>query len=240
VIRSLRGAALALAVLCRLSSPAAAQVGHAPGSSPYQDIQKGHSVTFTGGWFGGSGGRFGIAPHGGPTYGLRYDLRAGSTIQFGLGAARGELDRLIVDPFVELANRTTGPVTQTVTFAELNIQFNVTGGKSWHRIAPFAGSGFGITFPSGTSADTSGFELGHKVYLAPFAGFRLFITDHLHLRAEARGVFWKLKYPSSFETEPVLEPGTDESPNAVITDGRVSEWVATPWLQAGLGYSFRF
>jgi hypothetical protein len=240
VIRFLRVAALALAVLCRLASPATAQVGHAPESSPFRDIRKGHALTVTSGWFGGSGGRFAIAPHGGPTYGLRYDVRAGSTIQFGLGVARGELDRQIVNPFVELVNRTTGPVDQTVTFAELNIQFNVTGGKSWHRIAPFAGSGFGLTFPSGTAADTSGFELGHKIYLAPFAGFRLFLTEHLHLRAEARGTFWKLKYPTSFEDEPVLEPGTDESPNAVISDGRVSEWVASPWLQAGFGYSFSY
>ena len=51
-------------------------------------------------------------------------------------------------------------------------------------------------------------------------------------------MFWKIKYPSSFQQEPPLEPGTVDSPNAVISDGRVSEWSATPWLQVGLGYSF--
>jgi hypothetical protein len=221
------------------ASPVFAQVGHPPQSSPYRDIPKGHAVTATFGQFGGSGGRFGIGPHDGKVYGLRYDLRTGSTLQLGLGFARGTLQRLIVNPFVELANRVSGPVDQTVTFAEANLQFNLTGGKSWHRLAPFIGSGVGLTFPSGTPADTSGFELGKKVYLAPFAGVRIFVTDRLSLRGEARVVFYKLKYPSTFQDEPVLEPGNPpDNSNAVITDGNTSEWTTSSWLLVGLSYSF--
>jgi hypothetical protein len=215
-----------------------AQVGHPPQSSPYRDIPKGHSVTATFGQFGGSGGRFGIGPHDGKVYGLRYDVRTGSTVQFGLGFARGTLQRLIVNPFVALADRVSGPVDQTVTFVETNLQFNLTGGKTWHRLAPFVGSGVGLTFPSGTPADTSGFALGKKIYLAPFAGVRIFATDRLSLRGEARVVFYKLKYPASFEAEPPLEPGTAGNSNAVITDGNTSEWTTSSWLLVGLGYSF--
>jgi hypothetical protein len=227
-------------LLSALVAPAAAQVGHRPESSPYRDIPQGHTVTPIFGQFGGSGGRFEIAPHDGQVYGLRYDIRTGSPIQLGLGVMRGTLTRLIVDPFVQLANRVSGPVDQTVTFAEANLQLNITGGKSWHRVAPFVGSGVGLTFPSGTPADTSGFELGKKVYLAPFVGVRLFVTDRLSLRGEARAVFMKLKYPTSFEQEPPLEPGTPSNPNAVITDGRVSEWATSSLLAVGLGYSFSF
>jgi hypothetical protein len=234
--RSVAGALVALLVFC---SPVAAQVGHRPESSPYRDIRKGHSFTPTFGQFGGSGGKFGIAPHDGQTYGFRYDLRSGSTFQVGLGFARGDLERLIVDPFVELVNRVSGPVKQTVTFAELNLQFNLTGGKTWHRLAPFVGTGLGLTFPSGTPADTSRFELGHKFYFAPNAGFRFFLTDRVHLRGEARAVFWKLKYPTTFTQEPPLQPGNPPTnSNAVITDGNTSEWATSSWLQVGLGYSF--
>ena len=67
-----------------------------------------------------------------------------------------------MDPFVVLEDRVRGPVDQTVSFAELNLQFNLTGGKTWHRLAPFMGVGGGLTFPSGTAADTSGFELGQQ------------------------------------------------------------------------------
>ena len=144
-----------------------------------------------------------------------------------------------MDPFVELANRTSGPVDQSVTFAEANLQLNLTGGKTWHRLAPFVGSGFGVAFAGSTPADTSGFKLGRKIYLAPYAGLRIFATDRLSLRGEARAVFWKLKYPPSFEREPALEPGDPpDNSNAVITDGRVSEWSTSSWLLVGLGYSF--
>ena len=221
-----------------LAPPALAQVGHKPESSPYRDIRKGHTITALYGHFGGNGGRFGIAPHDRPVYGLHYDLRSGSTIQVGLGVARGKLQRLIVNPFVELANRVSGPVKQTVTFAEFDLQLNLTGGKTWHRLAPFVGAGAGLTFPSGTAADTSGFKLGHKFYFAPSAGVRIFLTDRLHLRGEARTIFWKLKYPTSFTQEPPLEPGTTDNPNAVITDGNTSEWTTSSWLQVGLGYTF--
>ena len=235
-MRSLYSLAIA-ATLVIVARGAAAQVGHAPGHSPYHDIHKGHSITATFGHIGGDGGRFGIAPHSGNTYGIRYDIRAGSAVQMGLGFSRASLERLIVNPFVVLANRTTGPVDQTVSFAEVNILLNLTGGKSWHRLAPFIGGSLGLSFPSGTPADTSGFEFGHRFFLSPNVGTRIFITDRLHLRAEARATFWKIKYPVSFQQEPTEEPGTTDHPNAVISDGRVSEWTASPWLQVGIGFS---
>jgi hypothetical protein len=219
---------------------AAAQVGHPPGASPYHDIRKGHSFTAIYGQFGGDGGSLGVGPHDGPTYGFRYDVRTGSTIQIGFGYSYAELQRLIVDPFVELANRVSGPVDQNVSMAEINLQFNMTGTKTWHRVAPFLGGGLGLTFPSSTPQDTSRFEFGHKFYLAPFAGIRLFVTDHLSLRGEARSVFWKLKYPTTFTIEPPLQPGTPDHPNAVIINGDLSEWDSSSWLLVGLGYSFSF
>lgn len=233
---SFRVTRVAVASTLVLLSPvlAVAQVGHPPGRSPYHDIPKGHTVTGFAGLFGGTGGRFAIAPHDGPVFGLRYDIRTASALQMGLLFARGNLERMIVDPFVEVENRVSGPVDQKVTFVELDLQLNLTGGKTWHRLAPFVGVGGGLTFPSETAADTSGFDLGHKIYLAPHAGFRFFLTDRLHLRADARVLFWKLNYPASFTQESTVDP--DRPP--VIDDGRVSEWTTSSWLQAGLGFSF--
>lgn len=228
----------ALAALL-LAAPASAQVGHRPSDSPYRDVYKGHTVTGFGGYIGGGGGEFGIAPHKGAVYGVRYDIRTASALQFGLQIAQANLERLIVDPFVELENRVSGPVDQRVSLVEAQMQLNLTGGKSWRRLAPFVSLGVGLALASGTEADTSGFDFGNKVYFAPGAGFRLFVTPRLHLRADARVAFWKLKYPTSFTQEPPLEPGNppDDS-NAVITDGRVSEWSTAPALHLGLGYSF--
>jgi hypothetical protein len=237
--RSLAGLGMRVGIFCALAVyPAFAQVGYQPGKSPFRDIRKGHTLTALGGYLGGSGGQFNIGPHKGGVFGGRYDLRTGSTIQLGLGISHGTLDRFIVDPFVLLVNRRSGPVNQSLTLADISVQFNVTGGKSWNRIAPFLAAGVGLAFAGGTPADTSQYEFGRKFYLAPSAGFRFFLTDRLHLRGEARAVFWKLNYPTTFQSEPPEEPGTPENPNAVIVGDNLSEWTASPWLHVGLGYSF--
>jgi hypothetical protein len=232
--------AAAIGVIAVLASPAAsrAQVGHPPQSSPYRDIRKGHTLTALAGYFGGDGGQFNIGPHKGNVFGGRYDIRTGSTIQLGLGIARGSLERFIVDPFVALANRRSGPVKQSVTFAELDLQLNLTGGKSWNRIAPYVSAGAGLAMAGDTPADTSRYDFGRKFYFAPAIGTRVFLADRLHLRAEARLTFWKLNYPTTFQQEPVAEPGTPEDPNAVIPGNKLTEWTATPWFQVGVGYAF--
>jgi hypothetical protein len=129
-------------------------------------------------------------------------------------------------------------VKQSLTLADIGIQFNVTGGKSWNRLAPFIAAGVGLAFAGDTPADTSQYDFGRKFYVAPSIGTRFFLSDRLHVRAEARAVFWKLNYPTTFQAEPVEEPGTLEDPNAVIPGDNLSEWTAGPWLQIGVGYAF--
>lgn len=225
-------------ILAAVPATLLAQVGYPPGKSPYRDIPAGHSFTPLFGYVGGGGGPLKIGPHGGAVYGARYDVRADRTLGFGVSVATGQLDRLIVNPFVKLANRTTGPVQQRTTFADLTVQFNLTGGKSWHGLAPYTGLTGGLAFGASTPQDTSGYQFGHRFYVAPQLGTRLFLTSHLHLRADVRGVFWKLAYPATFAQEPVEEPGTVDSPNAVLPDGKLSDWTLTPWFQVGIGYVF--
>ncbi len=69
-------------------------------------------------------------------------------------------------------------------------------------------------------------------------GFEFFLSDRIHFRGEVRAIFWKLDYPTTFQQEPVEEPGTIDDRNAVITDNDLSEWTSSPWVQLGFGYSF--
>lgn len=227
-----------LALCSVLASAGAAQVGHPPDASPYRDILKGHSVTALFGRMGGSGGKFGVGAQDGNVYGFRYDIRTAGAVQFGLTLAQGDLQRLIVDPFVQVARRTTGPVPQRVRFVDLSIQLNLTGGKSWHRLAPYTGVSAGVAFGDKTAADTSGYTFGNKFYFAPQIGTRFFLTDRLQLRADVRALFWRINYPTSFTLEPALDPGTTTEPHAVIIDDHLNEWTLSPWLEVGLGYSF--
>jgi hypothetical protein len=207
-----RSVTLTVTLALALLAPGAllAQVGHPPGKSPYRDIRKGHTFTPFAAFFAGDGGRFGVAPHDGWVYGFRYDIRTGSTIQMGLLLGHGQMERRILDSLVA-GGQVTGTVDQSTTFVEADLQLNLTGGKTWHRLAPFIGAGIGLAW---AEEPDRGFELGTRFTFAPHAGLRLFVTDRIHLRGDARVLFWKLNYPNS------------------------SEWDTSGWYQAGLGFGF--
>jgi hypothetical protein len=236
----MRVISLSFLLLATTAAAAAAQVGHPPDQSPYSDIAAGHSITPLVTFVGGDGGPLGLGPHNGVTVGGRYDLRVNYTLGFALTVTQGNMDRLIVNPFVKLVNRTTGPVQQKVTFADLTAQFNVTGGKAWHRLAPFVGIAGGMAFARSTPADTSGYDFGNRFYVAPQIGTRYFVARNVVLRIDARAIFWRLRYPDAFAFEPVEEPGTADQSNAVRPDGNLTDWTVTPQLQVGLGYVFRW
>jgi hypothetical protein len=229
-----------LAALLVAAQPLTAQVGHPPGASPYRDIRYGKSVTLLYGDIGGDGGKLGIGPHDGPAYGARFDIRISAPLQLGVSLAQANLERLIVDADDSVATRVKGPVDQELTMIELALQLNLTGRKTWHRLAPYLTGAAGYASATDTPADTSGYKFGSKFYLAPGFGVRLFVTDRLHLRAEARQLFWKLHYPSSYLDEPADQPGSNppDDSNAVIQDGKRDQWTGGRELRIGLGFTF--
>jgi hypothetical protein len=229
---------LVLGLLAAAFQDGRAQVGHSPAGSPYRDVIRGSSFSLLFGHLGGDGGELRIGPHGGNTYGVRYDFRMSGFIQGGFSAAYMDLERLVIDADDSVATRVSGPVEQNIVMVEAALQFNITGGKTWHNIQPFFTGGIGYNFSSTTESDTSGFDFGKRFSISPGVGLRYYLGDRLHIRLEARRHFWKLKYPSSFEQEPADQPGDSENSNAVITNGKLDEWVSGWWTFGGIGFSF--
>jgi hypothetical protein len=224
------------------AAPLSAQVGHPPDQSPYRDIVRGKSITVMYGEIGGNGGTIGVGPHDGPSYGIRFDIRMGTPIQLGFAVAHAELQRLIVSADDSVHDRVDGPVDQNITMIEAALQFNLTGKKTWHRLAPFLGASLGYVWGSElppSQPDSSGYKFGSKFYFAPGGGLRTFLGQSLHLRLEARGLVWKLSYPSSYTVEPAAEPSFDpKKPNAVLGFRGTTEWPWSGELRAGLGFNF--
>ena len=229
-MRLSRLSALALLLLVR---SAGAQVGHDPAHSPYWTLRYGQFLGATTGYFNGSGGQLGAAPHQGPTFGLRYDFLGAGTVTVGLAGSYGDLKRFIVNPHQPIATALTGPVKQHGTFVEGILQFNLTGGKTWHRIAPFVSTGVGLVIFSNTPADTSGFKLHSRATLTPGIGARLFLTERMFLRVEARSMFWSISYPASYSATPSSDP---TKPAVLQSPGK--EWTGTGWYSIGLSYAF--
>jgi len=219
----MRSVVLSGVLLAAVVTAGQAQVGYEPRKSPYRDITKGKSVTFLVGYFGGNGGSLGLGPQNGMTVGGRFDIRVGGTIQLGFGFSVGDLERLIIRPNPDTIPglETIGPVPQQVLMFDFTAQVNLTGAKSWKRLAPYFSATVGLALGEDSPLNTGDFVFGNKIYLTPGFGTRVMLSQTFHLRLEARAQFWKLGYP------PTLTVGN--------TPG---QWVVSPWLQAGLGVSF--
>jgi len=229
----MRFRAFSLLASLLVARSAAAQVGHDPTQSPYRTLRYGQFVGGSVGYFNGVGGQIGAAPHQGMTVGLRYDFLAAGTITVGIQASYGSLDRFIIDPTKPIETAQTGPVKQSVTVAEGILQFNLTGGKTWNRIAPFVSGGFGLVLAGSTPQDTTDFKFRTKLAITPGIGARVFLSDRLFLRVEARSAFWQISYPQAFRAPPSSDPSKPP-----VVSGGAKEWVTNGWYSVGLSYAF--
>ena len=121
-------------------------------------------------------------------YGFRYDLRTGSTIQIGLGFARADLQRLIVDPFDSTgqpARLGPGGPDGHVRRGEPPVQpdrrqdLAPAGALRRRRRRPHLSQRHAPATPAGSSSAT-------RSTSRRCAGVRIFVTDRLSLRGEAR------------------------------------------------------
>lgn len=216
-----------------LAPAAVAQVGHDPSSSPYRTLRYGQFVGLTGGYFRGDGGQIGVAPHNGATVGLRYDFLGSGTISIGLAATYARLERFIVDKNKPIATGKTGPFAQNTMLFEGILQFNLTGGKTWHGIGPYVSAGVGVALADRTPADTSTFKFRLKGVLTPGLGARVFLSERLFLRLEARTTFWQISYPAIYRSPPASDPSKPP-----VISGPGKEWVTNSWYTVGLSYAF--
>jgi hypothetical protein len=214
-----------------------AQVGHDPGASPYRDIplHSGPAIFF--GHLSGDRGSAGAGTSNATTYGARYELPAGHALQFQFTGALLRGDRFIIDPRADSnsAARRTGPVKSSLGFAEIGMQLRLTGGKTWHQIAPYVGTGLGLMFDVSSPGDTtaSGYSFGTKFSLALSSGVRWYPARRVTVTADARAQFWRLKYPVSFHT--VEAP--DGSRVIPLTQS-LTDWTTHPWISLGIGWTF--
>lgn len=231
---------LALALLALVIGPLQAQIGFQPEDSPFRSITRATWLEVFGGQLLGNGGPIPVGPHDGSLYGARIAFRGKHTTQIGLGFWYADAIRNVVDPFDSVAHRVKGPFPAGTMGIETTLQFNVTGTKNWHRLAPYGSisAGFAFATTQRPAIDTSGYTFGTKTYFGPALGTRYFLSDRVYLKAEARSTLWKMKYPGTFSAEPPRQPGTPAASNAVNPSGRVSDWVMAPKLIFGIAWGF--
>ncbi len=220
-----------------LPASAAAQVGHDPANSPYRDIRNRTNLVATGWYLRGSGGRLGLGPQSGEVVGARYETRLTGPSDAFLGLALGRFERMVIDPDGAEATRVTGPVDQSVVFVSVGLSVLLTGDKTWNGLAPYLGAALGLGFGGGVASDSSEFRFSAKFVSGPHAGIRFYATRSLSLRLEGRLLFWQLKYPSGFFSEPLRAP--NDPPVLNQDTDPASEWTSHPTLIFAVGYALR-
>jgi len=209
------------------------QVGHDPSHSPYHDIRRGTGPRLVLGYLGGERGTVPVSMTNGVTFGVRYEAWMGKSMSFTVGLAYAQTTRYIVDPFLNDSVRRSGLIDNDVILADLGLQLSLTGSKTFHGFAPYVGTSLGLAFGSRLPADTSGYQFGTKFTFTPGAGLRWYLASRINVQADARLVFWKLRYPVNYLTS--LSPdGTAVLP----LTAKPTDWTIHPWVSLGVGWTF--
>jgi len=229
--RSAVGALVWLSVVASYNA-LTCQVGYDPGHSPYHDIPRGAVWALSVGHLGGSRGDLGVGPADGLTGGLRYEVQFGA-VGASLGVAYARTSRFVQDYTKDSTTRKTGPFDDRVVLADAGLQLVLTGRKSWRRFAPFIGGALGVAIASRLAQDTSGYQFGTKITLAPNAGVRWYPARRISVRGDLRLVLWKLHYPLSYKVTNKFD-GSSVLPATASLD----QWTAHPLATIGLGWTF--
>lgn len=213
-----------------------AQVGHNPGDSPFRDILLRSGMSVVVGHLSNDRGRAGAGMSNALTFGIRYEIPTGRSLQFQFTTAYLHGDRFILDPRADSASpqRRTGPFKSDLALAEIGVQLRLTGGKTWHGFSPYVGTALGMMFDVNSPGDTtgSGYHFGTKFTLAGATGVRWYPARRVAITGELRGHLWRLKYPLSFHA-----PATDGS-RVVPTRDPLTDWTLHPWISLGIGWTF--
>ena len=222
---------VALAVLVS-GNRLAAQVGHPPSQSPYRDIPRAAGPVLVGGYYLGAEGRLGIGIANAVTVGARYDVPLGGPLRVGAGFGYGFGERFLLDPTQDSASRKSGPVPDNFLIGEVEVQFLVTGHKTWRNLAPYVAGGAAFLLGGAEPAADTTYRLGAKLLFALGAGLRWYPARRVSAQLDTRLVLLRLRYPERYYL-----PGPDgKTILGPLDDQR--EWTRFPWFRAGIGWTF--
>ncbi len=220
--------ALALAIV----APAAgAQVGHLPENSPFRDVETRQEFTFFGGHYSAGQDPINVGPHGGPMYGLRYEIHVGGPAFLMARWSHVNSYRFPIDPTKSGATAQLGRKNVGLNLLDLNLALNLTGQKSYHSIVPVVNFGAGIA-SCGCTVDPDPYAFGTPFAFSFGGGLRYVPGGRFQLRVDLNDYLYQLKYPTQYYLTPT--GGTA----AVTGNQSRSFWKNNRALTVGASYLF--
>ena len=227
--------ALTLTMLLGCTVPVGAQIGHQPGQSPYRDLVYKQELSLLTGYHGGSKGRAGVAPAGGPLLGVRYEIRIGGPATFTARLARVWSERTVIDPTKPDSTRSLGKRDWPIYLSDVGISINLTGQKSFWQLVPVLNGGIGVATDFSKGGDPGGYSFGTPFAFNFGGGIRWVGSSRLQLRLDIADYLYQLEYPDSYFVPPVGETG-----GGAVLAGSASknEYTHNAVLTLGASYLF--
>lgn len=182
-------------------------------TSPIEYIEPKQSVGFFGGYLltdpsiaFDSTSQVSLGVRSAPIVGVRYQLRFGGPISGEAALAFSPTERDVVvasaDPNNPAPVSSGNTAEASVLMGDVGIVFQLTGPRTWHRLAPYLAANGGIVADlAGTSAaeedlpEGTRFEFGPSFAVGGGIGTDWFPTQRLSVRLEVRDRLWKLEVP---------------------------------------------
>ena len=231
-----RIARLAMVALCVCGSKASAQsgsVGYPPTHSPYVDLEYHQEFTIIGGQFHAHRDPAHVGPQSGLLLGAHYEWRPTGPIHLIAEFDRIDSDRRLINPSKPAGvARELGTVSRPLWTGDLGLGLGLTGGKTWHHIAPEISGGVGAISDFHSEPDSGGFRFGTRFAFTWGAGLKIVPGGRWQVRADLKNRSYTLSYPEAYFLTPAGgQPVVDAAQPK-------SFWMNNPSYTLGLSYLF--
>jgi hypothetical protein len=220
---------LSTALLAAAAAPCvrAQEIGHDPSESPYRDNPFRQELSPFVGAFLGSKGTAGVAPHGGQTLGLRYEVRVGGPAQFMVRAQYINAKRLTRDNALNPA----GTISFPLALADAGLSLNLTGQKSIFHVIPQVQGGVGLVSDLGDGGDASQYQFGTQFAFVFGGGLKWVPGGRFSMRLDFTDYIYQLEYPELYLTQKSASTG-----NYLVSGTK--EYKQNPVVSLGFSYLF--
>jgi hypothetical protein len=175
--------------------------------SPYHYIEPTQSIELHVGYVNTDQGRYGVGPESAPEIGVTYAGRFTGPLSGTLGVTLIPSSRTVYARAAGAPQLTTVVADQPaqLLLAEAGLRFQLTGARTWHRIAPYVGLAAGmVSNLSGRPEEEASLptnpsqivKLGPAFAATASVGTAWFLTERLSLRATAKDDIWRVNTPA--------------------------------------------
>ncbi len=175
----------------------AAQVGHLPANSPFEDVKLGQNLSIMGGWMAMTRDPADVAPLSSLAAALRYDIGIGGPASLYARYVVAPSERKLLQPTNPLAKRVIGTPGVTTHQLDAGLDLALTGKKTWHRLIPSLNGGVGVVTDF-AAADTGAYRFGTKFSFSYGLSLRYLPRKGPMIRVDLTNFMWQYEYPDRY------------------------------------------